>query len=138
MEILWPAFAMFALTGFVVVRMAMLRMAAVKGGRVSLSFYRVYRDGQEPAEVAVFTRHFSNLFEAPVLFYVAVIIAYVTGQTGPVLVGLAWAYVAGRFLHTYIHLGSNKVMWRFRAYGTSWLVLLALWVTIGLGMAGLV
>ena len=136
MQILWPAFAMFALTSLVVVRMGLLRAAALQDGRVRLSFYRLYRDGQEPAEIAVFSRHFINLFEAPVLLYVAVIIAHVTGQTGLLPVTLAWVYVALRCVHTLIHLGSNDVMWRFRVYGASWLVLAALWVTLGLGLAG--
>ena len=137
MQILWPAFAMFALTACVVLRLGTLRAKALSGGRMSLSFYRLYRDDQEPADVAVVTRHFINLFEAPVLFYVAVIIAYVTGQSGAVPVALAWAYVAARGVHTWIHLGSNNVLWRFRVYGASWLILAALWVTLGLGIAGL-
>lgn len=137
MEILWPAFAMFALTAFAVVRLALLRGAALKGGRMSLSFYRLYRDGQEPAEIAATSRHFVNLFEAPVLFYIAVIIAQVTGQTGLVPVALAWAYVAARYVHSAIHLGSNDVLWRFRVYGISWLLLATLWVTVGLGLAGI-
>lgn len=136
MQILWPAFAMFALTAFVVVRMALLRQAAVKGRHMSLSYYRVYRDGQEPEAIAAVSRHFINLFEAPVLFYVAVIIAQITGQTGTLPVTLAWAYVAARYLHSAIHLGSNDVLWRFRVYGVSWLALAALWITLGLGLAG--
>ncbi len=136
MQILWPAFAMFALTAFVVVRMGRQRAAAVNAGRVKLGFYKLYRDGSEPEDVAVTSRHFVNLFEAPLLFYVAVVIAYVTGQTGLAPVALAWAYVAARVVHSLIHLGSNDVLWRFRVYGVSWMVLAALWVVLGLGLAG--
>lgn len=136
MEVLWPAFAMFALTAFVVVRMGRQRAAAVSSGRVNLRFYKLYRDGSEPEDIAVTSRHFVNLFEAPVLFYVAVVIAHVTGQTGLAPVALAWAYVAARVVHSFIHLGSNDVLWRFRVYGVSWMVLAALWVVLGLGLAG--
>ena len=138
MAILWPAFAMFALTAIVVIRLGAQRAAALKTGRVSLGFYRLHRDGKEPEDVAATARHFINLFEAPVLFYAGVIIAYVTGQAGPLLVALAWGYVAARCLHTYIHLGPNDVLWRFRVYGVSWLLLAAFWVVLGLGSAAAV
>lgn len=137
MQILWPAFAMFALTAFVVVRLGTRRAAALKQGRMSLGYYRLYRDGSEPDEIAATSRHFVNLFEAPVLFYVAVVIAHVTGQAGPLPVALAWAYVAARVVHSAIHLGSNDVLWRFRVYGVSWMILTALWVVLGLGLADL-
>lgn len=133
MAILWPVFAMFALTAIVVVRLGTQRAGALKTGRISLGFYRLYRDGKEPEDVAATARHFINLFEAPVLFYAGAIIAYVTGQTGLLLVALAWGYVAARYLHTYIHLGRNDVLWRFRVYGVSWLLLAAFWVVLGLG-----
>lgn len=135
MRILWPAFAMFALTACVVVRLGMQRAAALKTGRVNLGFYRLYRDGKEPEDIAATARHFINLFEAPVLFYAGVIIAHVTGQTGAVLVALAWGYVAARCVHTYIHLGPNDVLWRFRVYGVSWLLLAAFWAGLGLALA---
>lgn len=135
MEILWPAFAMFALTAVVVVRMGTLRAAAVKAGRVNLRFYKLYRDGSEPEDIAVTSRHFINLFEAPVLFYVALVIGHVTGQDGLLPVALAWVYVATRVAHSIIHLGSNDVLWRFRVYGISWLVLAALWIALGFGLA---
>lgn len=135
MGILWPAFAMFALTAFVIMRLGTQRAAALKTGRVNLGFYKLYRDGKEPEDIAATARHFINLFEAPVLFYAGVIIAYATGQSGPLLVALAWGYVGARCFHTYIHLGTNDVLWRFRIYGVSWLLLAAFWVVLGILLA---
>ena len=43
MQILWPAFAMFALTSLVVVRMGLLRAAALQDGRVRLALSRMIR-----------------------------------------------------------------------------------------------
>jgi hypothetical protein len=42
--------------------------------------------------------------------------------------------VALRFLHSAIHLGLNKVLWRFRVFAASWLVLLAYWVALAVGL----
>lgn len=132
--ILYPVFAMFALTAAVLVRMARLRVGAVTSGEMDVRFYRTYQDGEEPEHIRVVTRHFLNLFEAPVLFYVGVILAFVTHHTGAWMVGWAWAYVAARYAHSYVHLTSNNVALRFRLYIGSWLVLTVLWTSLLLGL----
>ena len=50
MAILWPAFALFALTAIVMLRLARLRFAAVAGGRVDPRFYKIFRGDGEPEE----------------------------------------------------------------------------------------
>ncbi|MEX1993300.1 MAG: MAPEG family protein [Steroidobacteraceae bacterium] len=135
MSILWPAFALVALTLAVVIRLARQRFAAVKAGRVDGRYYKAFRGEGEPADVAVTARNLINLYEMPTLFYAGIAIAFAAGQSGTLLVALAWSYVALRFVHTAIHLGSNKVLWRFRVFALSWLALLAFWVTLGVRLA---
>ena len=130
MQILWPAFALVALTLVIVMRLARQRFAAVKSGRVDPRFYKVFRGDGEPEEVAATARNLLNLYEMPTLFYAGTAIAYAAGQSGALLVTLAWSYVALRFLHSAIHMGLNKVLWRFRVFAASWLVLLAFWVAL--------
>ena len=134
MQSLWPVFAMVALTAFVAFRLGFVRFAAVSRREVDLAYFRAYQ-GQEPERLAVASRHLVNLFEAPVLFYVGCIVAFVTGMTGALVVALAWAYVALRLVHSWIHLGTNVVIWRFRVFALSWFVLLALWIVLALGLA---
>lgn len=76
--------------------------------------------------------NYQNLFEAPVLFIAAVLAAYVTHQADHWLVPMAWLYVALRYAHSAIHLTYNNVMHRFAAYGTSMLVLWAMWAILAL------
>ena len=121
MAILWPAFALFTLTMLVVSRLATLRWRAVGRRQVDPRFYKIYRGEGEPEEVAVVSRHLVNLYEAPTLFYVATAIAFTAGFAGTLLVALGWTYVGLRLLHSFIHLGSNDVLWRFRAFALSWL-----------------
>ena len=90
----------------------------------------------ETRTVAQHNRHFVNLFENPVLFYAACITAMVTSLATETTVWLAWAYVVIRVVHTFIHLGSNKIYPRMATYGVSWVVLLALWATLVMGVAG--
>ncbi|MEZ0392245.1 MAG: MAPEG family protein [Pseudobdellovibrionaceae bacterium] len=128
-NLIFPMFAMFALSAVVLIRMFLTRVAAVKSGQVKLHYFKVYQSEEIPEKMLQASRHFSNLFEAPVLFYVICILG-ILFQEGRVFVGLAWVYVAARAAHAYIHLGSNRVMHRMRAYGLGWLVLTAMWLLL--------
>ena len=134
-SILYPAFAMFVLTAAVFVRMAQVRFRAVGRGEMQAEFYRTYQAGAEPDYMRVVTRNFVNLFEVPVLFYVVVVLIYVTRQTSPWFLGCAWTYVALRYVHTYVHLGRNDVLLRFRIYLASWIVLTVTWVSLFVRLA---
>jgi hypothetical protein len=135
MAVVWPAFALFALTMMQVARLARMRFAAAGAGRVDPRYYKVFRGEGEPPELAAVSRNVINLYEMPTLFYAGTAIAVAAGQSGAILVGLGWAYFALRCLHTAIHVTSNKVLWRFRVFAASWLVLIAYWVVLGAGLA---
>jgi hypothetical protein len=129
-----PALAMVALTFIVLGTMFRRRVAQMKRDRIhpqtvatSQQAAALYTD-VAPAD------NLRNLFEMPVLFYLALVVAAMTAQvTTPVLV-LAWAFVAARMLHSFIHCTYNKVMHRFRAYALSVFLLLALWYVLGYGL----
>jgi hypothetical protein len=133
--LVYPMLAMVVLTAYVLSTVFQRRTRAVKKGQVSGRFFRVYQGEVEPEEAAKASRHFANLFEAPVLFYVACVTAIATRQVTVLAVLLAWAYVALRVAHAYIHLGANRLRQRIPVYFASWGVLLALWITIALGVA---
>lgn len=73
------------------------------------------------------SNNLKNLFELPVVFYAICIALVASQQTDPLWVGLAWAYVALRTIHSAIHCTVNIVMWRFTAYILSSIVL---WVMV--------
>jgi hypothetical protein len=134
-NVLYPVFAMFTLTAFCLIRLARLRFAAVRQGEIDPRYFKLYRNAEEPDVLRVHSRHLSNLFEAPVLFYVIAVIAFVTEQTGILPLCLAWAYVLLRYAHSYVHLTSNHVLTRFRLFALSWVVLTALWLAVFGGIA---
>lgn len=129
-QILYPVFAMFLLVTIVLLRMRSMRFAAVRRKEVGIAYYRAFQDGTEPEPLRVISRHFANLFEVPVLFYVVVLMTYVTQQVSWWLVACAWAYVALRYAHSWVHLTSNDVVIRLSVYFASGLVLLAMWATL--------
>jgi hypothetical protein len=130
MPVLYPVFALFLLTGFSTLRLASLRLAAVRKGEVDPKFYRDFHGYEEPMRLRVASRHVINLYEAPVLFYTISIIAYVTQVGGFAVVAMAWAYVLLRYLHSFVHLTSNNVLMRFRMFALSQALLVALWITV--------
>ncbi len=78
--------------------------------------------------------NYRNLFEMPVLFYVALGVAHATAQVSPLVLGLAWGYVALRVLHSYIHCTYNRVMHRFYAFLASNVLLWILWGVLAVGL----
>jgi hypothetical protein len=138
LSILHPVFVLVALTALTLARLAHGRLRAVGDGRASLDYFRAYRDGDgsEPEHTRVLARHYDNLLQAPMLFYVAAAVALATGRETPLVLGLAWAYAALRVVHSVIHTTNNRVRWRFQAFIASWVVLVALWVVLVFGGAG--
>ena len=128
--LVFPMFALVLLTAVVLTVLFRSRVRAVRAGKISAKFFRIYQGETEPEETAKPARHFSNLFEAPTLFYAGCLTAMVTGDSGRVVQILAWAYVLARALHAYIHLGQNRLGRRINAYFAGWIALLALWTHV--------
>lgn len=64
-----------------------------------------------------------NLFELPVLFYVLCLLMIITNTVTTGMVICCWLFVAGRAVHSVIHMTYNHVMHRFYAYFISTLSL---------------
>lgn len=127
-------FAMVLLTIFVLATLFRSRVGAVRQGLVSAAYFRIYQGEAEPESTAKPARHFTNLFEAPVLFYVACLAAMITHFTGIAMQALAWLYFVARLVHAYVHLGGNRLRNRIRAYFFSWIVLLTMWLYLVTGV----
>jgi hypothetical protein len=52
------------------------------------------------------------------------------------MLGLAWSYVALRVVHSLIHITYNRIVHRFAAFAMSNAALLAMWVLLGIQIAG--
>lgn len=126
-QLFYPMFAMFLLTLIVLGVMFNRRLTAIKTGEVKINEFKTYDTGQAgPRLMVQASRHFSNLFEAPVLFYVVCILGVLFSE-GTLFLTLAWIYVAARVVHAYIHIGSNKIFPRMTSYGVGWACLTIMW-----------
>jgi hypothetical protein len=73
-----------------------------------------------------------NLFELPMLFYLAVLLSLVLLIQDELLVQLAWGFVILRALHSLIHCTYNRVLHRFTVYIVSSLLLMLMWYRLAL------
>ena len=129
-----PIIAMVLLTAIVAVRMAYCRLTTLKRERIHPQ--KVANSAQMAALIADSraSDNYRNLFELPVLFYVALLTAHVTAQTGILVIALAWAFVVFRYAHSLIHCSYNGVTHRFAAFLLGGITLIALWVVLAAGL----
>lgn len=127
-----PSVALVLICYAVLITLFRSRVAGMRKHRVGIQTLadpereaEVFSEAVNPAD------NFENLFEMPVLFFVASIVIFVLGKVDGLYLAGAWLYVVFRALHSYVHCGSNRVKYRFRFFGLSVLVLLGLWLRIG-------
>lgn len=78
--------------------------------------------------------NYRNLFEVPVLLYLALVVAFLTAQVNVLTLSLAWIFVASRYLHSAIHCGSNRIRYRLPVFFFGCLVLWLLWGVLAYGL----
>jgi hypothetical protein len=128
--ILYPLLAMFLLTCLVAATMLSRRIAFYKANRIHPQ--KTATSSQMAATItdSRAADNFRNLFELPVMFYVAIIVAYAIGLYSTLFLAIAWGYVAARYAHSYIQCTRNVVMNRFYAFVTSCTLLCILWLML--------
>ena len=128
--ILWPLLVMVALTFAVSIVMYRRRIAEIRAKEIRLQSVASAMGMATQLEDARASDNYRNLYEGPVLFYVAVLAAFALKVVTPLLLALAWIYVACRVAHSLIHCTTNRVRHRFYAFVASHAVLFALWVVL--------
>jgi hypothetical protein len=132
--ILLPAVALVFLTAMVWCWMYYTRITEIRRRRISVQDLaqaveakRLLKNVAGPSDNLV------NLFEIPVLFYLALIILYVTDLANGLYLGLAWTFVLLRYVHSLIHvnLQSSHACHRFAVYFAATLLLWMIWAILG-------
>ena len=134
--ILWPTFALVALIFAIWFTLFFQRLAHMRRhpprkedfatGAAAMAYF-------EPVEMPA--NNLKNLFEMPILYFALVTLLLVTGEAGPVQIGLAWVYVALRAIHSWIHIVTKHVPARFMVYLASCVVLSAMWIGFAVEVA---
>ncbi|PUA26572.1 MAG: hypothetical protein B0W54_22755 [Cellvibrio sp. 79] len=123
---LYAMFALVLLSLGVAFRMLFLRVKAIKTGQVRISQFRL-NTGEMPADIAQAAKNYSNLFEIPVLFYIAGTIAIAMDVESLAMVVFAWLFVVSRLVHSWVHLTYNNVIHRMWAFMAGNICLVIIW-----------
>ena len=130
----WPAVAMAFLTFAVAIRMYRVRIAQIKREKIRLQTVATSRQAADKLTDSGPADNYRNLFELPVLFYLALALCANTGHVNVWTLSLAWLFVATRVVHSWIHCTYNRVIHRFYAFVSGYFVLVMLWIVIALGL----
>jgi hypothetical protein len=125
---------MAVLTFAVAVRMFRARIAQIKRERIRLSTIATSAAASARLTDSGCADNYRNLFELPVLFYLALVVAAQTGQVNTPMLMLAWAFVLARIAHSYIHCTYNKVIHRFYAFVASFFICVVMWIVLAIGL----
>ncbi len=123
---LYAMFALVLLSLGVAFRMLFLRVKAIKTGQVRISQFRL-NTGEMPAEITQAAKNYSNLFEIPVLFYIAGTITIAMDVESTAMVIFAWLFVVSRLIHSWVHLTYNNVIHRMWAFMAGNVCLVIIW-----------
>ena len=81
--------------------------------------------------------NYNHLHEQPTIFYALCLYSHLVGVTDGINVGLAWAYVGIRVVHSFIQLTTNFVPVRFLVFNIGSLVLMILALRNVLALSGI-
>lgn len=123
--IFWPMLAHILLVFIVYVVLAMKRTEAVKSG-AQIRDYKTRNNEPEGSQNAA--NNLLSQFEAPVVFHVLCLMLYATSGVTYFVLVIAWIYAVTRYVHSFVHLTSNKLRLRSAAFWPPLLLLLILWV----------
>ena len=105
-----------------------IRIPMVIKGEVRIDDIALERKGWPKREWQA-SNAFDNQFQLPVLFYVGAGLALYFGATLFEL-GLAWLFVASRYVHAFVHVTDNHVIRRFAAYFVGLALLCVFWLDL--------
>jgi hypothetical protein len=125
--VLLPVFVQVVLTFVLLFWMARVRTATIVRGETKMRDIALRQQGW-PESVTKVSNCYENQYQLPLLFYVLVVLAWITRQADLIFVVMAWVFVLSRIAHAYIHVTSNHVPTRFRMFAIGAFVLLAMWI----------
>ena len=122
--------AMMLLVAIVGLRLLVVRVAEMRAKRLPMQAVSNSVKTAARLERVQASDNFRNLFELPVLFYALCAVLATAQHVSAFFIVGVWAYVALRYVHSFIHITYNRVMHRFAVYVLSTVVLFVLWAAL--------
>ena len=124
--IIFPTISLVALTLGMILWMARLRFVAALSGEVDPRYFKLNRGGELPEQLIKVTHNYDNLLELPVLFYALCCLLLANGQVELAQIIMAWLFVVSRYVHSYIHTTSNRLIPRLKVFALGVALLIAM------------
>ena len=80
------------------------RFTSTTTGEVTADYFKLMQGSDVPEAIIKTTQCLNNLFEVPLLFYIACTLYMVTDEVSSFVYLLAWTFVISRCLQAYIHV----------------------------------
>ncbi len=128
-------FAQMVLVGAVYLLLGKRRFAELRDRKISLADIALSGDAYA-IDTQKVQNNLRNQFELPVLFFICVALAAATDTSNWGLAAGSVVFVTSRYIHAYIHTGSNHVIRRFKAFAVGGLALAIAWVSLAIGLIG--
>lgn len=125
---LLPVFAQVLLTSIVMILMGRRRINAAKTKEINISAFRTMDLSGANEQVIATSRNFDNQFQMPMLYMFSVLFCLQFGLADLTFLVMSVVFVALRYWHTIVHIGSNNVRLRFKVFLLGCLVLWLIWV----------
>jgi len=112
------------------------RIPAMRAAKVDVA--ELSRTGAKlalPPTVSRVADNYNHLHEQPTIFYALALAAQAAGTADAPSIGLAWAYVVSRVVHSCIQATANVIPLRFTVFAIGTVLLLALLVRTALRLA---
>jgi hypothetical protein len=132
--LLAPVVALVLWTLVIWIWMYATRIPAMQKAQIDLQEAARKRVLELPPEVMWVSDNYNHLMEQPTIFYATALAAQLSAQGDALNVGLAWAYVGLRVVHSLIQCTVNKIMWRFTVFSISTLALAVLALRTAAGL----
>jgi hypothetical protein len=132
-----PVLALVAWTFVMWFWMYATRIPAMRKAKIDVA--ELSRTGAKlelPPEVSRVADNYNHLHEQPTVFYALALAAQVAGAADGVNVGLAWAYVGLRVVHSLVQATGNVIPLRFTVFAMGSGVLLALLIRVAWQVQG--
>ncbi len=126
-----PVLVQVLLTLATYVLLIKAKIRAMKAGEVDMARRALFDDAW-PESVMKINNNIRNQFEVPVLFYVLAIALWALDAVHWVALAVASLFALSRIVHLWIHVGSNYVPNRRRAFTVGWFIVLAMALLVAL------
>jgi hypothetical protein len=131
-QIFYPAFAMFSWISIMLFYLAYVRIQAVKGREIKFSQFKL-QEGM-PEKIQQVSNNVNNLFQVPLLFFIACLFLLILDKVNPLNLFLSWGFVLLRIIHSWVHISENDVNLRFFSFALGVIFLIIIYAGLFLDL----